>query len=321
MYDRLSLTADSQFPGELPDWTVVGPQDNFFIENDAAVILADELQVTSASRQYEFPDKIENATFVQVSGVVDSTVRSGSPDTTSVEPTIFLLWFESADKPRFWVEWVTALPQTTPAETVSKTVRIPESATSVHVGLLLREYSSVHSLRELSIELKEYSKSYLLAISLLMLIALLVVFFVFSKAKRLIGGVSLLKMGAAFLLILVGILLSGNSLERFLVPIYQLLRLPIDIHGHPEFGNLFNYGHFFAFCVFTYLVMGFAREAQANISLTLLNLATFVFITEGLQRHRVDRLVEINDIILDFLGIILGIVAWCLLSKKSHPRG
>ncbi len=306
---------ETSFPGTIEDWTFVGPTENVGVVDDSLTLSPIVERATSISKQYVFPQNALNPKLVRVSGKVNSEKVAVAEYTADMEPSLFLVWFGSDAEERFWVEWVSPLPQPVPGSLVSKTIHIPDTATSVHAGLLLRDFLSRYALSDLEVELLEYSPYYIGTVIAVILVTIIVSAFLVLKLYRNFGVWSVLGVAAIMVVMLFGLLVSGNALERQLIPIYEMLGLTIDKYGHPDIGNIFNLGHFAGFCVLSYVAFNLASKSGVSLPLLAINILTFAFVTESVQRHRFDRLVEFNDIILDCLGLLVGASTWYLISK------
>lgn len=302
---------ESNFPGTDDEWTFVGPPENVDVLTDTLYVAPNTHRVTSAAKRYTFPTALTGYKFVRISGRVSSgNVIAVNSETLTDEISIFLTWFQSREKERFWVETVTAMSPLMPAHCATKTILIPPEADSIFVGLLLREFSVEYFLSDVQVQLLSYSDNYKRLLFAAVIFTVVMSIYLFFSLSVLLGRGPVVIFTLVIVSIAVGIITSGNAIERYLVPLYQTLNLPIDRYGHPEIGNLLNIGHVVAFFVLSLISFILAARVNAKIYWVILNLLTFVLITEALQRHRVDRLVEFGDIILDLSGIFLGAVIW-----------
>ena len=313
---------DNDYPGRLASWRVTGNSANLRIEDNAVSVTPQEPERASVYKQYNVNKTSSSKQYIRIEGVLSGNrVNPVSDDAEQQQPnkpSIFYAWFENELKERIHVHILAELTNTEDPKSYTARMLIPAGATTISVGLLMRQFEFGFTLESLHIKQIERTTTYWLLLAGLGVFAIYLTFL----ASRWIQGSTKTTVAAmaAFTacILVVGIIAPGSVIEGIASGILKPLAIITDIGNDISLSHFQNVAHTFGFILLAYIAFQLGSVAGINPLDVLIKLGIFALLTEALQRHSVRRSPSMEDIVYDGIGIFLGFACWYCLSKRNR---
>jgi len=309
-------TIEENFPGASDAWTLKGNSENTLITGNSISITPTNNESSHVYKTYDLSGDDTQANYLKVRANYSGIARLNSTPTinNTGKPTIVYLWFENADQKRLSIQILSRVLDTDKQKDIHAVIAIPETAINVNVGLLFRDFTKGVALERLSIVNIKHTEYYRWAVLFFALLAL----YLAVKLMRWIWSTGRAVHATLILIIAVVVLLAFILPGRtWMAPVNQWLGALIGSNSSAvvfNFPKYQNYGHFIGFLLFTPIVLSFANASRFGTADVLFKLTLFSVLTEVLQRHTTTRTSNLEDVFINFSGILLGALFWYWLS-------
>jgi len=162
---------DDEFPGQLGSWNRTGSEVNTQIEANLIAVTPVEPKRASLYKQYDVGITNSKKQYVQIEGVLtgqndsDDGAEHESDNTLQQQnkPSIFYAWYENDARERIHIHILGELKNTEDTTEYMARMLIPPTATTISVGLLLRQFEYGFVLEQLRVQQIERTTLFALA--------------------------------------------------------------------------------------------------------------------------------------------------------------
>jgi len=303
---------EEKFPGAVSEWTIKGGSDNTVIGNNSVSIKPTNSERGRVYKTYPVVTEGRRTHYLNVKASYRGIAQSNEVSAKDQigKPTVVYLWFEDANKKRVSIKILAKVVETDNWNKINAVIAIPNSAINVNVGLLFRDFTKGVELGQLNIVRLQHADLYLWAI----IFFALVLVYLFSRLVSWIWSTARAFHATVVLIVAIVVLLAFILPGRtWVIPINQLLEALIGDNPNRvaySVAKYQNYAHFIGFLLFTPIVLSFANASRYGIADVLYKLVLFAVFTEVLQRHTTVRTSNVEDVVINLSGILLGTIVW-----------
>lgn len=308
---------DTEFPGDVGSWSVSGNAGNATFDSDKISAFPYQSERTQIYKSYPLVKKEGSKRYFRISGKYSGIAGVVKRPKTEVakkkRKSIIYAWFENETREKVLVRILVVSQDVGVERSFSATILEPQGAINLNVGMLLRQYTSGLSFKDLEIVQLQHTSAYLLSRVLFWVVVFLMAVKICIRVYRNNMVASALKILSILTLLLLGILLPGDTLFSIVNSVLAILPFADMNRSELDVPTLQNIGHFLGFAVLSFLVLYVSFASGLDAVDVMIKLIIFAVLAEVLQRHVVFRSSNIGDVLLNVGGLLVGALVWYLI--------
>ena len=306
------------FPGSAAAWQVDAPELTA-VESGYLSIRGGPESVHKVSvncPELSVPAKTKK---IKISANVAFTEAGSIPGRTSV----LGFWFIDDESTIINYHNISIMPGRYTDTLSSKVVEWPKAATGCAFGLIAHAGGPTITVTDGLVEAVSPNILYQASVALIAFILFLGSYYMICWALQQLTAFQILVTAILASVLIVGVVVSGSSLTKYIHPIYYGVMSLFGISGDDIAGNrtafdwVFKLGHVIVFALIAFCVFIVRLRINAGLVWALAMLLLIAIASESVQLHVQGRGASLMDVMFDCMGIALG---WILAAGMPLPE-